>query len=427
MRARRIEGSSGAQGCARVLSCFVSLCALLPAQAGAAPPAVAGLAEEAYQRALDRWIEERELYINCGGPLLDGASEHPARGATKDADRGEQVVWIGDEATSGDLEPVENEFFRLTPLDEGSAPGLAVASTTLGAFDARGTEPGLDQDDAIFYTQRQGAFRYDIPVEDGTWELTLYFGNALRETAGSGKCFFRIEVEESRLSFEEAGAGPCQCTGKDGEGERVPHPAFGRGVLYDPFDHADRLYSAQPPGPCNFATCPANGMPAQDDPDRDGVPASLECGSGAATALRYQVDVTGGALTVVVGYPVLAEGEPSSDGAPFLSGMSVWRLPGHLFHRGDVDQNEALELTDAIQILGYLFLGSVTMVPLCEDAADANDDGIIDLSDAIFPLFIMFTCWLCELPAPGGPDNPCGPDPTEDPLGCVSYGPWNCQ
>ena len=371
------------------------------------------LEQEAYQRALERWIEGGTLWINCGGPLLACAREGG--------------IWIGDQATSQDLEPVTNDFFRLTPLDEGLTPGLKIASTNLGAFDARGTEEGLDQDDAVFYTQRQGAFRYDMFAEDGFYELTLYFGNALRETAGSGKCFFRIEVEERRLSFEEVWTHPCEFIGKDELGELVPHPAFGWGGLYDPFDHAECTYSTDP---CNFAECPENGIVADDDPDGDGVPASLECGSGAAVALWFGVvEVTGGSLSVVVGYPVLAEGEPRSDGTPFLSGLGVRRLPGVHFHRGDVDQNGELELSDAIQQIAYLFFGCLgcTRAPECEDAADADDNGVIELTDSIRILGYLFL-GTGTIPFPGAPPDPCGPDPTtDDLLGCESYDSQHCR
>jgi len=99
-----------------------------------------------------------------------------------------------------------------------------------------------------------------------------------------------------------------------------------------------------------------------------------------------------------------------------------------VFHRGDADQNNALELTDAIQILGYLFLGSQTKVGLCPDAADADDNGTIELTDAIRVLGYLFL-GTGEVPAPGPPPEACGPDTTEDAggdLGCPSYDPGSC-
>lgn len=93
-----------------------------------------------------------------------------------------------------------------------------------------------------------------------------------------------------------------------------------------------------------------------------------------------------------------------------------------LFHRGDADRNGDLDLTDAIFVLEYLFLGK--RVPVCMEAADADNDGSVDITDAIITLLYLF---LGEAPpaSPGPPGRECGPDPdppgaTGD-LGCTSY------
>jgi hypothetical protein len=93
-----------------------------------------------------------------------------------------------------------------------------------------------------------------------------------------------------------------------------------------------------------------------------------------------------------------------------------------IFCRGDTDQNGTLQLTDAVQVLNYLFLGTPTKVPDCLDAADADDNGEVQLTDAVRILGFLF---LGAPPpaAPGPPPGPCGTDPTEDTLGCNSYPP----
>lgn len=93
---------------------------------------------------------------------------------------------------------------------------------------------------------------------------------------------------------------------------------------------------------------------------------------------------------------------------------------GGVFHRGDSDQNGNVELTDAIQVLGFLFLGSETRVPECRDAADADDNGEIQLTDAVRILGYLFLGGPAP-PAPGPTSSPCGPDPSEDSLDCASY------
>jgi hypothetical protein len=86
-------------------------------------------------------------------------------------------------------------------------------------------------------------------------------------------------------------------------------------------------------------------------------------------------------------------------------------IDGASFRRGDVDLNGALQITDAIKVLGYLFLGSAE--PVCQDAADADDNGSLQITDAIRILGYLFVGSAAP-PFPG-PDQ-CGPDPSDDAL-----------
>jgi hypothetical protein len=85
------------------------------------------------------------------------------------------------------------------------------------------------------------------------------------------------------------------------------------------------------------------------------------------------------------------------------------------FLRGDVNDDGAIDISDPISALSFLFLG--TSEPPCKDAADANDDGTVDISDPVAELRYLFRGGLPAPPPFGG----CGDDPTEDPLGCNSY------
>ena len=93
---------------------------------------------------------------------------------------------------------------------------------------------------------------------------------------------------------------------------------------------------------------------------------------------------------------------------------------GPLLVRGDADDNGAVQLTDGIFILNFLFLGGSD--PTCDDAADADDSGAIQLTDGIFILNFLFLGGA-DTPPPGG--FACGPDPDEagSPLdsGCENY------
>ena len=70
----------------------------------------------------------------------------------------------------------------------------------------------------------------------------------------------------------------------------------------------------------------------------------------------------------------------------------------------------------------FLFTGGVQ--PPCPDAADTNDDGNVDISDAVTALAFLFTGGAAP-PAPG--PEACGPDPTADGLGPCDDPAGACQ
>ena len=82
------------------------------------------------------------------------------------------------------------------------------------------------------------------------------------------------------------------------------------------------------------------------------------------------------------------------------------------FLRGDVNDDASLNISDAVNLLSFLFLAGVE--PPCLDAADANDDGQINVSDPSAILNSLFT-GTGPLPAPALDQ---GVDPTPDSLGC---------
>ena len=86
-----------------------------------------------------------------------------------------------------------------------------------------------------------------------------------------------------------------------------------------------------------------------------------------------------------------------------------------LFTRGDVDMSIAVDITDAIRILDWLFTGGEPLP--CHSSADTDDNAAVDLTDAIFLLRFLF---LSGDPPPSPPFPSCGKDPTIDDLGCGS-------
>ena len=88
-----------------------------------------------------------------------------------------------------------------------------------------------------------------------------------------------------------------------------------------------------------------------------------------------------------------------------------------VLRRGDANVDGRVDLSDAVFTLGCLFQGAEC--PRCPDAADTNDDNRVDLSDAVSILDFAFQ---------GGPPPPtpgpfvCGFDPSDpDVLGACDY------
>jgi len=65
------------------------------------------------------------------------------------------------------------------------------------------------------------------------------------------------------------------------------------------------------------------------------------------------------------------------EGRSAVACMSIMTVPCTNFLRGDLDGNGNVELTDAICLLNFLFLGVDCLNEDCMDAADVNDDGRI--------------------------------------------------
>jgi hypothetical protein len=97
--------------------------------------------------------------------------------------------------------------------------------------------------------------------------------------------------------------------------------------------------------------------------------------------------------------------------------------PPPRFVRGDANADGAINLTDALAILGFLYLGSEA--PACMDAADFDDDGGTQptITDVISLLGWLFLGG--RSPPPPSPTlaiyaaEDCGPDPTADALDCA--------
>ena len=102
------------------------------------------------------------------------------------------------------------------------------------------------------------------------------------------------------------------------------------------------------------------------------------------------------------------------------SGCNLCLVGEPVFIRGDCnlsnDGDFALDVADAAAQVGHIFLdGDAGYNAPCEDACDANDDGLLDAADIVYLLEFLFIPNKPEPPAPF-PGN--GPDPTADELDC---------
>ncbi len=94
-----------------------------------------------------------------------------------------------------------------------------------------------------------------------------------------------------------------------------------------------------------------------------------------------------------------------------------------LFYRADANGDRETDLSDAVTVFGWLYLGTRALP--CHAAADANDDNKVDVSDGIFILNYLFL-GNSTPPSPGPVEGQtgCGRDPippVEGPFPCDSY------
>ena len=135
--------------------------------------------------------------------------------------------------------------------------------------------------------------------------------------------------------------------------------------------------------------CNSNGTIDSCEPDCDanGIPDECEISSGAAD------DCNGNQI------PDLCDlADPAND----TNGNGQIDPCEPQFIRGDADAVEGVRLADAILLIGRVF-GEVS-IPFCQEAADANSDGFLDISDGLYLLMYLFLGGE----APSAPFPECG-------------------
>lgn len=110
-----------------------------------------------------------------------------------------------------------------------------------------------------------------------------------------------------------------------------------------------------------------------------------------------------------------------SGGDGMVATGPVWSFstasPSFFMVRADPNDSGGSDISDAIAILGFLFLGASE--PVCRKSADVDDDGLVNITDAIYLLDFLFLGG----PPPPAPFGSCGNDPTPDALDCPTHPP----
>ena len=162
--------------------------------------------------------------------------------------------------------------------------------------------------------------------------------------------------------------------------------------------------------------------------------------SAGASIYRSITDRTGEAFVIAIANPDSANLQVLVGASGIAPGGG-----GPIFKRGDFDASGETDFTDALRVLGFLFIGGSENPPTpCRDAADADNNGSVELNDALTVLRFLFLGTV-QIPDPG--TGACGPDPSgaisggfftgvsfqpsaadepgdpfeEGPLGCESY------
>ena len=102
------------------------------------------------------------------------------------------------------------------------------------------------------------------------------------------------------------------------------------------------------------------------------------------------------------------------DAAGILDGpcQASCRVP---FRRGDANGDGGVDIGDAVFVIFHLFTGGPA--PGCRKSLDADDNGALEISDPIRILYSLFG----DSPPPAEPTAKCAADPTPDALDCASF------
>ena len=97
--------------------------------------------------------------------------------------------------------------------------------------------------------------------------------------------------------------------------------------------------------------------------------------------------------------------------------LRIRHLPSQPFIRGDGNGDLGLDIADPVWLVASIYHDGPPAP--CPDAADSNDDGLVDASDVVYLIEYLFRAG----DAPSSPFPDCGLDVTEDDVDCLGGAP----
>jgi hypothetical protein len=287
--------------------------------------------------------------------------------------------------------------FQVTTFD---IPGFCALTPTVGDVDGDG--------DLDILVSNEGCLRNDYDVHGGMPVVAV-----LENT--------RNEAMVVRLERLDAPVFGPRLVDIDTDGAK---DLFVNGGVF--FNRGDGTFGALVPHQCGVF---AQNMDIEGDGDQDFVGGQIACvNRGNRTFVRRTLlsfnivlpaDLDGDGLDDIASYVGgktdllirLNRTEPPNN--EDVDGDGVLDVCGVRFTRGDCTSDGVVNISDAICVVNHV-LGRGDLGE-CEKSADVDDNGVVAVTDAVLLLGLLFVAG----PRPDGNAFDCGHDPTVDGLTCT--------
>ncbi|HDS01032.1 MAG TPA: PKD domain-containing protein [candidate division Zixibacteria bacterium] len=104
-------------------------------------------------------------------------------------------------------------------------------------------------------------------------------------------------------------------------------------------------------------------------------------------------------------YYIKVQAKDENDAESFWSGIKFTHFEGLPYICGDANSDETVNISDAVYIINYVFVGGTTPDPL--EAGDANCDATVNVSDAVWIINYVFVGGNAPCDSNGDTDPDC--------------------